>query len=228
MTDIRLLTLSRFVREGAYLFDVGTDHAYLPIYLCSRGTVRGAMASDINEGPLRHARKHIEENGFSDKITTLLADGIPKTLVSGACDIVIAGMGGSLISDIIAAAEHIKRADVRLILQPMRNAPQLRAYLYENGFSIVGEALARDDRRAYEIIAAEYDGTPRKKSDIALLLGEKNIENKKDDPALFMLHCDNKAAAIEKKINGKKESGADASYEEALLALIKKEREDIL
>ena len=121
------------------------------------------------------------------------------------------------VNEILEKAEGIKTGDVRLILQPMRNVPDLRAYLYENGFDITGEKLAREEERIYEIICAEYSGEKRTASKLLLLLGEKNIENKAQDKALFSAFCEKQAAALEKKIAGMRTGGADTGAEEELL-----------
>ena len=152
----RLLAVASFVRHGTYLIDVGTDHAYLPIYLAENGTVSAALASDINEGPCESARAHIAENGFADKITVKRTNGLMGISPRGKADVTIAGMGGALICEILEKADFIKNPEVRLILQPMRNAPDVRAYLMCAGFEIVGEALAREDERIYEIICADF------------------------------------------------------------------------
>lgn len=213
----RLMAAASFVREGTFLCDVGTDHAYLPIYLAENGRIRACLASDIHEGPCESARAHIAENGFSEIIEVKRADGLAGFCPRGKTDIVIAGMGGALICEILEKAEGIKTGDIRLILQPMRNVPDLRAYLYANGFDIKDEKLAREEDRIYEIICAEYTGEKREVSELLLLLGEKNIENKAADTALFSAFCKKQAAALEKKIAGMKKGGADTSAEEELL-----------
>ncbi len=214
----RLLAACSFVRGGSYLIDVGTDHAYLPIYLAENGIISSATASDINEGPCESARKHIAENGFAGKIEVRQANGLIGHSARGKTDIVIAGMGGALISEILEKADFIKQSDVRLILQPMRNVPDLRSYLLGNGFEIIDEALAREEDRIYEIICAEYSGEKREASELSLLLGDKNIENRVRDEALFAAFCEKQASALRKKIGGMKKGGANTAEEEALLA----------
>ena len=222
----RLLAAADFVRHGAYLIDVGTDHAYLPIYLCESGKTERALACDVNDGPCERARSNVSAHGLSDKIDVMCTDGL-----CGICftneetDIVIAGMGGALIAEILSRADFIKNGKVRLILQPMRNVPDLREYLCKNGFEIIGEKLAREDERIYEIICAEYRGTSFPYTPLSLLLGEKNIENKKENAEIFAAFCDKTAAALIKKICGMKAGGADASSEETLLSLVLKEKE---
>ena len=214
----RLLAAASFVRDGAYFIDVGTDHAYLPIYLAEKGRISSATASDINEGPCESARAHIAENGFSDMIEVRRANGLAGHSARGKTDIVIAGMGGALICEILEKADFIKDKNVRLILQPMRNVRDLRAYLLCEGFHIVDEALAREGERIYEIICAEYCGEAQKESELSLLIGAKNIENRACDEALFAAFCKKHASALRKKIEGMEKGGADTEGEEALLS----------
>lgn len=221
----RLLAVASFVRNGSYFIDVGTDHAYLPIYLVQNKKVERALASDINAGPCESAERHIAECGLSAQISVCKTNGLCGISSCGQTDIAIAGMGGALIAEILSKADFIKDNNVRLILQPMRNAPDLRKYLCDNGFCIIGESLAREDERIYEIICAQYCGNAVPYTELSLLLGEKNIENKKNDPKLFNAFCDKSAAALTKKINGMHEGGADASAEKALLSLVLNEKE---
>ncbi len=217
--------MSSLVRHGSYIIDVGTDHAYLPIHLIQNGTARACLASDIHEGPCESARKHIAECGLSDKIEVRKADGLCGAKAFGQTDIIIAGMGGALICEILEKAQFIKSENIRLILQPMRNVPDLRKYLLDNGFAIVKEALAAEDERIYEIICAEFRGEKGEYTPLSLLLGPKNIENKKENAALFAAFCEKAASALNKKICGMREGGADASEQESLLSLVLQEKE---
>lgn len=214
----RLLAAASFVRQGAYLIDVGTDHAYLPIYLAENGKISFATASDINEGPCKSARGHIAENGFEGKIEVRLANGLEGHCARGKTDIVIAGMGGALICEILGKADFIRQEGVRLILQPMRNAADVRAYLLREGFAIVDEALAREEERIYEIICAEYCGERCAADALTLLLGEKNVAKRKENRELFADFCKKHAAALRKKIDGMKKGGAEARLEKLMLA----------
>ena len=99
--DARLLAVASLVSDGAYLADVGTDHAYLPIYLAEQGKISRAVASDIHKGPLESAEKNIREAGFSDRIHTVLTDGLQGLEPYPVTDIVIAGMGGLMIKGIL-------------------------------------------------------------------------------------------------------------------------------
>ena len=161
----RLMTAVPYVRGGCLLADVGTDHAYLPIYLCEQGrltpVIAGngeslcAIASDINKGPVERADQHIEAAGLSGVIRTVRTDGLTGLDAYDPADIVIFGMGGELIAAILEAAPWVNREGRRLILQPMTHAEKLREYLLSTGFTIVGETLSREGERLYQTICAE-------------------------------------------------------------------------
>ena len=105
--DGRLGRAADFVREGAVVADIGTDHAYLPIYLLLSGKIKFAVASDINRGPLDSAKRNAAKYGLTDKMRFTLANGLDGLPLEedGVSDIVICGMGGELIAQIIAASE---------------------------------------------------------------------------------------------------------------------------
>lgn len=161
----RLMTAVPYVRGGRLLADVGTDHAYLPIYLCEQGrltpVIAGngeslcAIASDINKGPVERADQHIAAAGLSGVIRTVRTDGLTGLDAYEPADIIIFGMGGELIAAILEAAPWVNREGRRLILQPMTHAEKLREYLLSTGFAIVGETLSREGERLYQTICAE-------------------------------------------------------------------------
>ena len=105
----RLMAAAEECREGSFIADVGTDHAYLPVYLAREGKIRGAVASDINEGPICRARENIAAAGLSDKISTLLCNGLSGVEKYHPSDIFILGMGGDLISQIIGREKFIQK-----------------------------------------------------------------------------------------------------------------------
>ena len=155
----RLMTAVPYVRGGRLLADIGTDHAYLPIYLCEQGRLTPvtagngeslcAIASDINKGPVERADQHVAAAGLSSVIRTHQTDGLTGLDVYDPDDIVIFGMGGELIAAILESAPWVNREGRRLILQPMTHAEKLRAYLLSSGFAIVGETLSREGERLY-------------------------------------------------------------------------------
>lgn len=173
--DSRLMACADFVRRGSVAADIGSDHAYLPIYLVKNGICPKAIASDVNKGPINRAKINIAEAGLEDKICTLLADGLDKASVLCPDDIIIAGMGGELIRDILNASEYVKNKDVRLILQPMTMSDVLREYLYVSGYDILDEKVCVAAGKCYQIICAHFDGVSKQVDTTELTLGLPTI-----------------------------------------------------
>ena len=153
--NARLLSAAELTRQDATFADIGTDHAYLPLFLLESGRIKSAVCSDINEGPLASAKKNAEERGMMDKMSFILTDGATVLSGLGVTDYAICGMGGELIAAILESAPWVNREGRRLILQPMTHAEKLRAYLLSSGFAIVGETLSREGDRLYQTICAE-------------------------------------------------------------------------
>lgn len=154
----RLMLCAGLLRPGRTMADIGTDHGYLPIWLIRTGAVPGAVASDINPGPLDAARRHGEIYGAGDRLRLALGDGLSGIGPEDADDIVIAGMGGELILHIIDGAPWLKCADKRLVLQPMSAVDKLRAGLWERGFAVIKELAARENGKVYSAFSAVYRG----------------------------------------------------------------------
>ncbi|MCL1862516.1 MAG: class I SAM-dependent methyltransferase [Defluviitaleaceae bacterium] len=148
---MRLSTLLNCVGRCKVLADIGTDHAYLPISAMREGICKTAIACDINEGPLEMAKKNIAEAGFSDFIETRLGDGLLPLNDDVVDCIVISGMGGMKIIEILA----VKSTSARLVLQPQHDLEELRRFLHENMYNILEEKLAFERGRFYEIIVAQ-------------------------------------------------------------------------
>lgn len=169
----RLSLVSSFVRGGSKVADIGTDHAYLPVWLVNSGVSPSAAASDINEGPLKRARLTASEFNASGKISFCLADGLDGIDPALADDIIIAGMGGELIARIISNCKWIKDKAKHLILQPMTAQEELHKYLYENGFKILKEDVACEKcgRKLYLAMSAVFTGEKQKYDEISLICG---------------------------------------------------------
>ena len=214
----RLSFAAELCRKGSFIADVGTDHAYLPIYLASKGHIRGGVASDINKGPIDRARAHIAEAGLEDVITAVRCDGLSELEKFSPEDIFILGMGGELIARIITDAPFVKRSGVRLILQPMTHAEILRDTLCRGGFATVCEGFVKDEK-IYQIICAEYTGVPYTLSPFELAVGRQNIEERSE---LLYEHLEHLERVMSDRIRGKALSGADTSEEEYFLKEIER------
>lgn len=201
----RLSTVATYVRDGAFVADIGTDHAYLPIYLIKNKIAVKALASDINEGPILRAKENIFKFSLNDKIIVKVANGLDGIEEFSPTDVMICGMGGELICQIIDSSQYIKSKGIRLILQPMTSIKELREYL-QNGFFTVGESIVLEDNKIYQVICVEYDGKFHKMSDAELELGKLNIESRNYE---FGVLLESLIRKKEKMLQGLKTGGYD-------------------
>ena len=140
--------------KGITVADIGTDHAYAPLYLVSEGICEKAIASDVKTGPVEIARANIAKYNLSDKIEVRMGSGLSILSPGETEDIIIAGMGGELIIEIIKANEDVARSS-RLILQPMNSQYELRHFLIENNFMIENEDISVEGFKVYNLIVAK-------------------------------------------------------------------------
>lgn len=160
MISKRLNKISSHIK-GKRMADIGTDHGLVPIFLIENKIVDYAIAADISKPSLQKAIDLAKEKNI--ELDARLGDGMQVlNPEDGIETVVIAGMGGVLIGEILSASEISK--NVRLILQPMQGARELRKYLFENGYEIIDEDVVFEDDRYFEIIVAEYDGKIREVS----------------------------------------------------------------
>lgn len=153
--DSRLMAVASMVPKGYKIADIGTDHAYLPIYLITHNICPNAIATDIRLGPLKKASEHVQNHNLSDKIELRLGEGL-EPLAPGEVDaVVIAGMGGETIARILEKYKAVADTLKRVIIQPMTNQPKLRKKLFEMQYHIIDETVALDDGKFYEIIVTQ-------------------------------------------------------------------------
>jgi len=167
----RLRTAAELVRQNRKTVDVGTDHGYLPAFLVMSGITDNVTAADIGKGPLENAKKTVEKYSLEGKIDTCLSDGLEK-ISHDTEEIIICGMGGTLIADILRKAEWIKHEEMHLVLQPMTHSYDVRKFLCENGFYIDTEKFCTDTGRDYVVISAYYDGKDHSRDDFYYYLGD--------------------------------------------------------
>lgn len=148
----RLNAVASLVTEGYRLADIGTDHAYIPIFLVSTGKIPVAVAMDVNQGPLLRAEENIRANGLQDKITTRISDGFSVLEKNEADSAVIAGMGGPLMIRILKEGADIVRSLKECILQPQSEIEKVRAFLLEEGFFFLREDMVEEDGKYYPMM----------------------------------------------------------------------------
>lgn len=153
----RLTAIASLVHEGYVLADVGTDHAYIPIYLLEQKKIPRAIAMDINRGPLQRANEHIALYGMGGYIQTRLSDGVDALDSEEADSILIAGMGGSLIMHILDKGMEICKNAKELVLQPQSEVECVRAYLRKHGFVTEAEDMIEEDGKYYNMMRVHRD-----------------------------------------------------------------------
>jgi tRNA (adenine22-N1)-methyltransferase len=215
----RLLCVANLVRQGAVLADVGTDHAYLPLFLLSVGHIDRAICSDINEGPLCSARENAREMGKSENITFLLTNGLTGIMAHNPTDIAICGMGGELIAGILRDAPEAHRKGLRFLLQPMTRQEHLRKTLFSLGFVIVREEYVTEGDKTYLIIVAEYTGEPITFGERECLLGTR-VWSGEPMTSAEKRYFKNKEKALLRRRDGRTKAGECTTEEDVLLSYL--------
>ncbi len=190
----RLKLIADKVPECKTVADIGTDHAYLPIYLIQQGRCQKAIASDVRIGPVQVADRNITKYKLNENIETRLGSGLGTLGNNEADSIIIAGMGGTLVSELLEADAEKTYLVTALILQPMNDLDIVRKWLYEHKFDIYDEELAAEGNKIYCVLAARYDGKDKKYREFQLHVGEKLIVNQ--DP-LLLAYCRMKVRQID-------------------------------
>lgn len=167
----RLLKCADMITPGAKVADIGTDHAYLPIYLVLKEKISSAIASDLREGPLQNAKCNIEKYHLEKIIKTRLSDGLKNISETEADEIVIAGMGGNLISQILKECTWKNKKIKKFILQPMKYENNLRTYLASEGYKVEEEYAVECENKIYVVMKASYTGIPYILSDVEKYIG---------------------------------------------------------
>ncbi len=213
----RLSKIANLIPEGSVIADVGTDHAYIPVYCFQRGISPKAIAMDLNEGPLKRAHANLAKYGFLDCAELRLSDGLEKLAPGEADVIVIAGMGGLLISEILKNGMDVASDCPLLLLQPMNAPVELRSFLAENGFSVENEYVVREENKFYNIFAVKPGNC--EKNTIDLYVG-RNLE--KNSPDVFKDYMEYKLRICSNIIKGIESS---VCPDEEMLSKYRKEAE---
>lgn len=182
----RLKIVADYLPQGANFADIGSDHAYLPAYVCLRDKTAKAIAGEVNQGPLESAKKTIQFHQLEEQIDARLGDGLAVLNKGEAEQIVIAGMGGSLITSILENGASAAESAVRIIAQPNVDARAVRRWFDQNNFTLVAEEIVDEQGHIYEILVADrhtdvsspyHDNQQKKNKQLLLgpyLLQEKN------------------------------------------------------
>ncbi len=150
--SIRLKCVADMVNPGARVADIGTDHAYIPIYLIQHKVASSVLAMDVRKGPLEGAKEHIRQCHLEDNITTKLSDGLIELCDGEADTVIIAGMGGRLVCRILEDGRPFEKGVENLILQSQSELQQFREFLRQKRYQITKEDMVIDEGRFYPVI----------------------------------------------------------------------------
>ncbi len=218
----RLLAVAEAIPFCESLIDCGCDHGYVSIYAAESGRAKKVTASDINSGPLENAKREICAAGLWGRIKTVLTDGL-RGIPPHDC-VVIAGMGGETIAEIISHAEWTK-GGCTLVLQPMTKTDFLREYLYKEGFEIFAERFVCESGHMYTVISARFAG------DVKFLPYEKYISRKGLSETFAKEYIDSVQARLSRELESRKAAGVLSEKEkterERDIASLLKVREEL-
>lgn len=179
----RLKKIAELVDFGATVIDVGTDHGYVPNFLCEKKISSDIIATDISKNSLEKSIELTKKMGNEKFIRNILANGIVK---ENRDNIIIAGLGGIQIAEIILNSIEISKSAKKLILQPMQKTNILRRELNNMGFEIIYEEIIFEDDRYFEIIIVKFNGKKKSLDELDFYFSNILI-NKKDKVYLAYL-----------------------------------------
>lgn len=166
----RLSLIAGFVNEGSSVCDVGTDHGYLPAFLYLSGRCKKVSATDINPKPLECAKANLNKFGAAG-VKLVLCDGLAGITRHDADTVIIAGMGGEVISGIIDRANFVCDNSVELILQPTTAAKELRRFLAQKGFAVEHEQAISENNKIYSVMVVRFVGKAYEIDDVQSVIG---------------------------------------------------------
>ena len=216
--DERLSSVANYVRNGKVVADIGTDHAYLPVFLIQNGICNKALACDINIAPLESAKKTVSQYNLNSQIELRLSNGLEKISENECDDIVIAGMGGDLIATILDNCNWVKSEKYNLILNPMTKGEKLRLYLLNNGFSIINETAVISNNKRYSVINSQFSGNIKTDIPMSYLFCGELI---KDNSQNALEYKKMVAIRLEKRLNGLRNSNTNMTEQNEIEQAIK-------
>ena len=218
----RLKKIAELVDFGATIIDVGTDHGYVPNFLCEKKISRDIIATDISKNSLEKSIELTKKMGNEKFIRNILANGIVK---ENRDNIIIAGLGGIQIAEIIFNSIEISRSAKKLILQPMQKTNILRRELNNMGFEIIDEEIIFEDDRYFEIIIAKFNGKKKSLDELDFYFS-KSLINKKDK--VYLAYLSERKVELEKILNKiNKDNKRSIKRRDELLDLLKRTEDAI-
>ncbi len=196
----RLDTIVSLLPKCDTVVDIGCDHAYVPIKLIKNNIAKKCIACDLRKGPLEVAKKNIQQNGMCDKIETRLGFGLSIINKFEADCIIIAGMGGTLIRNILEEGSDKISPNSVIITQPNIYQQDVRKWFYQNNYDIYKEKLVLEDKRIYNIICAKYGKTKKEVLEFEYYISDELLK----DP-LCKLYMENMLRKYKKALHSMKD-----------------------
>lgn len=173
----RLQTVANLVKQGARIADIGSDHAYLPVYLAKQQVIDFAIAGEVVPGPHANATHEIKVQAVQDIVSSRLGNGLAVVTPDDRIDtVIIAGMGGTLIADILEKGQAKLLTVTNLVLQPNVGEPRVRQWLMKHHYEITGEQILKEDHHIYEVLAAQKTTQTIRYSEKELLFGPQLLK----------------------------------------------------
>jgi len=148
----RMQSVADMIQPCDAVGDIGCDHAFVSIYLVEQRRAKRGIASDVRRGPIAIAKRNIEAMNLSDQIEIRMGDGL-DTIVPGEVNaVVLAGMGGMLMIDILERGEEVVTRCDQLVLQPQSDIEKVRRYLVEKGYHLADEQMLIDAGKYYNLL----------------------------------------------------------------------------
>lgn len=194
----RLIAIAEMVDPSAYIADIGADHGYLPIHLVSNNRIQWAQAVENKMGPYLNLKQNVDRAGLASHITVTLGDGI-SSLNGGVDTLVIAGMGGEAIMNILSAhPENLSNIDT-IIVDPHRDIKKVRVFMVNLGFHIQKEKMIKEDGIYYVIIKFKKGAPSRPYNLDEYRLGPKLLESPDE---VFYSYLLEQKKRVNKVLNG--------------------------
>ncbi len=171
----RMLMVAGIIKPCDVIFDIGTDHCYLPIYLIQKKICNKAVATDIRKGPIKIAKKNICIFEMEENIEAFVSEGINH--VDTDADIVISGMGADVIISILNNDLNIAKSASQIVIQCQSRTERLRAFFWDNGFEITDEVLTAEKNKVYNAFNARYIGKIQKYTKIDTIASKLLVKN---------------------------------------------------
>jgi tRNA (adenine22-N1)-methyltransferase len=157
----RLAIVASYLPLGSFFADIGSDHAYLPCYVCLNDPTAKAIAGEVNEGPYQSALKEVEQNDLLDRVSVRKGDGLDVIEPNEVDQVTIAGMGGTLIASILERGKDKLTNVKRIIVQPNVDAESCRRWFETHGFDLVDETIIEEAGHIYEVLVADATANDR-------------------------------------------------------------------